>query len=394
MISRAIYLEIAEGRDRRERATSTAAAGGGQRLCDQPARRRRAPGSPEGRSRPSCPTSPTSAAPTWASIRSSSRCRPAHGPLRHGRHPHRQRRPGAGRRQHALPEGCTPPASAPASVGARRQPAGHQLAGGPGGLRPAGGRDMAATATSRHAPLPENPRPRCGPSWSGCWPTPRASAAKLRRSDAGSDDDERGRVPHRPSCMQRGAGQGARAEEAASPTSTSPTRASASTPTCWRPGSWATCWTWPRPPRCRRWQPHREPRRPRARRLSRSATTPTGSSTPSSGTEDGTTYRTGYKPVTIGRYQPKRASTRPGPDQERCDASHTEDPALQPRDWMPAALGEYDVDVEPNDQLLDALNKVKWYHDGTLTYRRSCAHGICGSDAMASTAATAWPARC
>lgn len=43
---------------------------------------------------------------------------------------------------------------------------------------------------------------------------------------------------------------------------------------------------------------------------------------------------------------------------------------------------EYDVDVEPNDQLLDALNKLKWYDDGTLTYRRSCAHGICGSDAM------------
>ena len=27
-------------------------------------------------------------------------------------------------------------------------------------------------------------------------------------------------------------------------------------------------------------------------------------------------------------------------------------------------------------------NKVKWYQDGSLTYRRSCAHGICGSDAM------------
>ncbi|MER2600147.1 MAG: succinate dehydrogenase iron-sulfur subunit [Caldilineales bacterium] len=43
---------------------------------------------------------------------------------------------------------------------------------------------------------------------------------------------------------------------------------------------------------------------------------------------------------------------------------------------------EYQIDVEPNDQLLDALNKVKWFHDGTLTYRRSCAHGVCGSDAM------------
>jgi succinate dehydrogenase / fumarate reductase iron-sulfur subunit len=44
--------------------------------------------------------------------------------------------------------------------------------------------------------------------------------------------------------------------------------------------------------------------------------------------------------------------------------------------------GEYEVEVQPNDQLLDALHQVKWYQDGTLTLRRSCAHGICGSDAM------------
>jgi succinate dehydrogenase / fumarate reductase iron-sulfur subunit len=43
---------------------------------------------------------------------------------------------------------------------------------------------------------------------------------------------------------------------------------------------------------------------------------------------------------------------------------------------------EYQVDVEPTDRVLDALNQIKWYQDGTLTYRRSCAHGICGSDAM------------
>jgi succinate dehydrogenase / fumarate reductase iron-sulfur subunit len=42
----------------------------------------------------------------------------------------------------------------------------------------------------------------------------------------------------------------------------------------------------------------------------------------------------------------------------------------------------YVVDGEPNDQVLDLLNKVKWYQDGTLAYRRSCAHGICGSDAL------------
>ena len=44
--------------------------------------------------------------------------------------------------------------------------------------------------------------------------------------------------------------------------------------------------------------------------------------------------------------------------------------------------GEYKIEAEPTDRLLDALNYVKWYIDGTLTYRRSCAHGVCGSDAM------------
>jgi succinate dehydrogenase / fumarate reductase iron-sulfur subunit len=43
---------------------------------------------------------------------------------------------------------------------------------------------------------------------------------------------------------------------------------------------------------------------------------------------------------------------------------------------------DYPVDVLPTDRVLDALNKIKWEQDGTLTYRRSCAHGICGSDAM------------
>jgi len=43
---------------------------------------------------------------------------------------------------------------------------------------------------------------------------------------------------------------------------------------------------------------------------------------------------------------------------------------------------EYSVEVDPTDRVLDVLNTVKWYQDGALTYRRSCAHGICGSDAM------------
>ena len=43
---------------------------------------------------------------------------------------------------------------------------------------------------------------------------------------------------------------------------------------------------------------------------------------------------------------------------------------------------DYPVTVEPTDRLLDALHYVKWYVDGSLTFRRSCAHGVCGSDAM------------
>jgi succinate dehydrogenase / fumarate reductase, iron-sulfur subunit len=42
----------------------------------------------------------------------------------------------------------------------------------------------------------------------------------------------------------------------------------------------------------------------------------------------------------------------------------------------------YKVESGPMDRVLDLLNTVKYENDGTLTYRRSCAHGICGSDAM------------
>jgi succinate dehydrogenase / fumarate reductase iron-sulfur subunit len=42
----------------------------------------------------------------------------------------------------------------------------------------------------------------------------------------------------------------------------------------------------------------------------------------------------------------------------------------------------YAVPAEPSDRVLDLLHQVKWYQDGSLTFRRSCAHGVCGSDAM------------
>jgi len=43
---------------------------------------------------------------------------------------------------------------------------------------------------------------------------------------------------------------------------------------------------------------------------------------------------------------------------------------------------DYTVEVRPTDRVLDVINHIKWEVDGSLAFRRSCAHGICGSDAM------------
>ena len=43
---------------------------------------------------------------------------------------------------------------------------------------------------------------------------------------------------------------------------------------------------------------------------------------------------------------------------------------------------EFPVEVSPNERLLDALMVIKRFQDGSLGFRKSCAHGVCGSDAM------------
>ncbi len=43
---------------------------------------------------------------------------------------------------------------------------------------------------------------------------------------------------------------------------------------------------------------------------------------------------------------------------------------------------DFEVELEPFERLLDGLTKIKDGVDGSLTFRRSCAHGICGSCAM------------
>jgi succinate dehydrogenase / fumarate reductase iron-sulfur subunit len=45
-------------------------------------------------------------------------------------------------------------------------------------------------------------------------------------------------------------------------------------------------------------------------------------------------------------------------------------------------VASYTVEVSPNERLLDALMQIKRFQDGSLGFRKSCAHGVCGSDAM------------
>lgn len=55
---------------------------------------------------------------------------------------------------------------------------------------------------------------------------------------------------------------------------------------------------------------------------------------------------------------------------------------FNPEDGQEARWEDFDVVVHGTDRVLDALHKIKWEMDGSLTFRRSCAHGVCGSDAM------------
>ncbi len=41
-----------------------------------------------------------------------------------------------------------------------------------------------------------------------------------------------------------------------------------------------------------------------------------------------------------------------------------------------------EMQVSDHELVLDLLNRVKWEHDGSFSYRRSCRHGICGACAI------------
>ena len=56
----------------------------------------------------------------------------------------------------------------------------------------------------------------------------------------------------------------------------------------------------------------------------------------------------------------------------RYDPESSKEPAFQ----------NFEVDVKSSDRILDVLVYIKRNLDSTLSFRKSCAHGVCGSDAM------------
>jgi succinate dehydrogenase / fumarate reductase iron-sulfur subunit len=54
----------------------------------------------------------------------------------------------------------------------------------------------------------------------------------------------------------------------------------------------------------------------------------------------------------------------------------------QPESDKKSYFQDFTIDVEPTSRVLDSLIFIKRNLDGTLSFRKSCAHGVCGSDAM------------
>jgi len=50
-------------------------------------------------------------------------------------------------------------------------------------------------------------------------------------------------------------------------------------------------------------------------------------------------------------------------------------------DYLPY-YKHYEMEVGKDELVLDLLNRIKWEHDGSFSYRRSCRHGICGACAI------------
>ena len=227
--------------------------------------------------------------------------------LRDGRHPDQRRTARCCATTPPSCRACTRPASAPASRCTARTGwaptrcwTSTSSAGAPASPRPST-RRATTTSTCRRT------RRRWWSSWSAtaCAEHGNERVADIRSELQAVDGHERGGVPHRGDA-QAGADRHPRAEGALRPNVSVRTRASGSTPTCWRPSSWASCSTWPRSWSSARW-PARSPAAATSARTSPTATTSTSCGTRWPTARDGdccTDIRLDYKPVVQTRYQP------------------------------------------------------------------------------------------
>ena len=55
---------------------------------------------------------------------------------------------------------------------------------------------------------------------------------------------------------------------------------------------------------------------------------------------------------------------------------------FDPEEGKKPYLKRYETEADPTDQLLTVLMEIKRSQDPSLALRKSCAHGVCGSDAM------------
>ena len=98
--------------------------------------------------------------------------------------------------------------------------------------------------------------------------------------------------------------------------------------------------------------------------------------------EDDGTVRLDYKPVDGRHLHPHGAQVLMAPSLRRASTSSKVKRYNPEADTKPHWEEYHGASMEGTDRVLDALHKVKWDQDGTLAFRRSCAHGVCGSDAM------------
>ena len=313
MVSRAIYTEIREGRRRARR-----------RLCLP----RREPPRPQGDRRQAARHHRVRPHLPGRRAQEGGRADPADGPLRHGRHPHQRARRGGGRRrQHGHP-GAVRGRRVRLCVGARRQPARHQLAARHRRVRQAAGVNAGEYAAGAgHADLGEDPAGAVARMLGDLAAHPQGERAAAIRGDLQTSMDDKAGV-YRTETLLKEMEVELACCASATPRSGSRTPPGATTPTCWRRSSSASCSTWPRPWSSR---PGPAPRAAAATsaRTTRPATTSTGSSTPGPAHR-----RRGQARLQAGHHDPVRAD---GTAYQRPTRSAADCPRLPTVTWPAAA---------------------------------------------------------